>query len=332
MTQSTESNNGDKFPATEPIDLIDLILQLWQGKRIIVLSVIIASVIAVIYLFVAKEEWTSTATLAQPDGGQLVEYSNRIMTTLYDSNAPSLDEMKAQFVARMNATLSAISEMLVNQEEAEKLTITSAAGGQFRVSYTGQTAQDARQRLAQYINQASDTVNKDITNDLAVSINGSIRKLRQSLVVQEKVAQEQKVLDIAKITQALKVATEANITTPIVQQLERPAQDYMFMLGSDALTSLVRNEATRPLGLSGEYYKTRQSLLNMIDLQKSLAAVAAKKGSFQTYRYVMQPTLPIRRDSPKRALVLFLAVLFGGLVGAGIVLGRNALSTHKKPL
>ena len=45
-------------------------------------------------------------------------------------------------------------------------------------------------------------------------------------------------------------------------------------------------------------------------------------------RYVMKPMLPIRRDSPKKAITLILAVLLGGMVGAGIVLGRNALRNY----
>ncbi|MFK3811065.1 LPS O-antigen chain length determinant protein WzzB, partial [Escherichia coli] len=46
------------------------------------------------------------------------------------------------------------------------------------------------------------------------------------------------------------------------------------------------------------------------------------------YRYVMKPTLPILRVSPKKAITLILAVLLGGMVGAGIVLGRNALRNY----
>lgn len=42
-----------------------------------------------------------------------------------------------------------------------------------------------------------------------------------------------------------------------------------------------------------------------------------------------QPTLPVRRDSPKTAITLVLAVLLGGMIGAGIVLGRNALRSYK---
>ena len=38
----------------------------------------------------------------------------------------------------------------------------------------------------------------------------------------------------------------------------------------------------------------------------------------------MKPTLPIRRDSPKKAITLILAVLLGGMVGVGIVLAQRA--------
>ncbi len=42
------------------------------------------------------------------------------------------------------------------------------------------------------------------------------------------------------------------------------------------------------------------------------------------------PDLPIRRDSPKKALVIVLAVLLGGMLGAGIVLGRNLLANYQR--
>lgn len=46
------------------------------------------------------------------------------------------------------------------------------------------------------------------------------------------------------------------------------------------------------------------------------------------YRYVMKSMLFIRRDSSKKVIILILAVLLGGMVGAGIVLGRNVLRNY----
>ncbi|EJC3545458.1 LPS O-antigen chain length determinant protein WzzB, partial [Escherichia coli] len=44
---------------------IDLLMQLWRGKMTIIISVIVAIALAIGYLAVAKEKWTSTAIVTQ---------------------------------------------------------------------------------------------------------------------------------------------------------------------------------------------------------------------------------------------------------------------------
>lgn len=112
------------------------------------------------------------------------------------------------------------------------------------------------------------------------------------------------------------------MTKPQIQQTQDVTQDSMFLLGSDALKSMIEHESTRPLILSDNYFQTKQKLLDIESLKLEGAELHA-------YRYVMKPTLPIRRDSPKKAITLVLAVLLGGMVGAGVVLGRNALRGYK---
>lgn len=320
-----ENNNltgRNKEP--EQIDLIDLVVQLWRGKVTIFACVIIAILLAVGYLAVAKEKWTSTAIITQPDAGQLATYSNA-MNVLYGGNAPRINELQSNMIGRFNSAFSALSETLENQEKPEKLTIDASVKGQplpLKVSYQAPTAEDAQKTLAEYIQQVDETVSKEVNADLAKSITTRTSDFEQSLEAQEKVAQEQKALRIAQISQALSVAKEANIKLPQVQQADQVSQDTMFMLGSDALSSMVQNEATRPLALSDGYYQTRQNLL-------AVKALKIEPDSVHAYRYVMKPTLPIRRDSPKKAITLVLAVLLGGMIGAGVVLGRNALRNYK---
>lgn len=308
----------------EQIDLIDLVVQLWRGKVTIFACVIIAILLAVGYLVVAKEKWTSTAIITQPDAGQLATYSNA-MNVLYGGNAPQINDLQANMIGRFNSAFSALSETLDNQDEPEKLTIDASVKGQplpLKVTYQAPTAEDAQKTLAQYIQQVDETISKEVNADLAKSITTRTSDFEQSLEAQEKVAQEQKALRIAQISQALSVAKEANIKLPQVQQADQVSQDTMFMLGSDALSSMVQNEATRPLALSDGYYQTRQNLL-------AVKALKIEPDSVHAYRYVMKPTLPIRRDSPKKAITLVLAVLLGGMIGAGVVLGRNALRNYK---
>lgn len=308
----------------EQIDLIDLVVQLWRGKVTIFACVIIAILLAVGYLAVAKEKWTSTAIITQPDAGQLANYSNA-MNVLYGGNAPQINDLQANMIGRFNSAFSALSETLDNQDEPEKLTIDASVKGQplpLKVTYQAPTAEDAQKTLAKYIQQVDETISKEVNADLAKSITTRTSDFEQSLEAQEKVAQEQKALRIAQISQALSVAKEANIKLPQVQQADQVSQDTMFMLGSDALSSMVQNEATRPLALSDGYYQTRQNLL-------AVKALKIEPDSVHAYRYVMKPTLPIRRDSPKKAITLVLAVLLGGMIGAGVVLGRNALRNYK---
>lgn len=307
----------------EQIDLIDLLMQLWRGKVTIFITVIVAIALAIGYLAVAKEKWTSTAIVTQPDVGQIAGYNNA-MNVIYGPAAPKVSDLQEALIGRFSSAFSALAETLDNQEEPEKLTIEPSVKNQplpLAVSYVGQTAADAQKKLAEYIQQVDDQVNKELEKDLKDNIALGMKNLKDSLKTQEVVAQEQKDLRIRQIQEALQYAKQAQLAKPQIQQTEDVTQDTLFLLGSDALESMIKHEATRPLVFSPGYYQTRQNLLDIESLKVDDLNINA-------YRYVMKPTLPVRRDSPKKAITLILAVLLGGMVGAGIVLGRNALRNY----
>ena len=308
----------------ESIDLIDLLLQLWRGKVTIIAFTVLAIIIAAIYLFVAKEKWTSTAIITQPDAAQIATYSNAL-NVIYGDSAPSITDVQNRVVGRLSSSMSALSETLGNQMQPETLTIEPSVKGQalpLKISYVGDTPKSAQSKVAQYLQQVDEQVGEELGVDLNDSIKLQITTLVDSLQTQEKVAQEQKELRIKQISEALKFATEAKVASPQVQQTSDVTQDTLFLLGSEALTSMIKNESTRPLVFSGAYYQTRKNLFDIQNLKIDPKTIHA-------YRYVMKPTLPLRRDSPKRGITLILATLLGGMIGAGVVLGRNAIRNYK---
>ncbi|HAS1309707.1 TPA: LPS O-antigen chain length determinant protein WzzB [Enterobacter bugandensis] len=322
----THNNNSQVIRSNDPeqIDLLDLVLQLWRGKWMIATFVVVFIALAVGYLTFAKEKWTSTAIIAQPDVAQIATYSNAL-NILYGSAAPSMLDVQTRAIGRFNSSFSALAQALENQDEPEKLTIEPAVKGEslpLSVSYTSTSAEAAQKQLAQYIQQVDEQTSKELTVDLQNSIKEQIKTLNDSLVNQEKVAQEQKDLRIKQITEALKNAEAAKISSPQIQQTQDVTQETMFLLGSVGLKSMIENEASRPLVFSAAYYQTRQNLLDIQNLN-------VKPDTIHVYRYVMKPDLPVRRDSPKKAIVLILAVLLGGMIGSGVVLGRNALRNYK---
>ncbi|MBJ3591040.1 LPS O-antigen chain length determinant protein WzzB [Salmonella enterica subsp. enterica serovar Saintpaul] len=320
----SDNNISGRSNDPEQIDLIDLVVQLWRGKVTIIVCVVVAIVLAVGYLAVAKEKWTSTAIITQPDVAQIATYNNAL-NVVYGSSAPKVSDLQTNVIGRFSTSLSALAETLDNQEKPEKLTIEQSVKGQplpLAVSYVSNSAEGAQRQLAEYIQQTDEKVAKELNLDLTDNIKLQTTTLEDSLKTQEVVAQEQKDLRIRQIQEALRYAEQANVTKPQLQQTQDVTQDSMFLLGSDALKSMIAHEATRPLILSDNYFQTKQKLLDIENLKLEGTEMHA-------YRYVMKPTLPIRRDSPKKAIVLVLAVLLGGMIGAGIVLGRNALRGYK---
>ena len=323
MTQNNNSQVGRNHDP-EQIDLLDLMLQLWREKWMIATFVIVFIALAVGYLFVAKEKWTSSAIIAQPDAAQIVPYSNAL-NILYGTAAPSMLDIQTRAIDRFNASFSALSQALDNQAVPEKLTIEPAVKGQalpLSVTYTSTSAEAAQKQLAQYIQQVDEQTAKELALDLKDNIKEQIKTLNDSLQNQEKVAQEQKDLRIKQIAEALKNAEAAKITSPQLQQTQDVTQETLFLLGSEGLKSMIDNEASRPLVFPTAYYQTRRNLLDIQNLN-------VNPDTIHVYRYVMKPDLPVRLDSPKKAVILILAVLLGGMIGSGVVLGRNALRNYK---
>lgn len=323
MTQNNDSLvNRSNDP--EQIDLLDLVVQLWRGKWVIGAFIAAFIVLAVAYISVAKEKWTSSAIISQPDAAQIATYANAL-NILYGGAAPSMLDIQNRAIGRFNSSFSALAQALDNQEDPEKLTIEPTVKGQalpLTVSYQGESAEAAQKQLAQYIQQIDEQTAKELALDLRDNLKQQIITLNDSLKNEEKVVQEQKDLRIKQISEALKNAEAAKISTPQLQQTQDVTQETMFLLGTVALKSMVDNEASRPLVFSGSYYQTKKNLLDIQNLN-------VNPDTIHVYRYVMKPDLPFRRDSPKKAVTLIFAILLGGVIGSAVVLGRNALRNYK---
>ncbi|NIF31130.1 LPS O-antigen chain length determinant protein WzzB [Enterobacter sp. Cy-643] len=311
----------------ENIDLIDLIIQLWRGKIAIAAAMILAILIAIVYLTFAKEKWTSEAIVTLPDTGQISNYSNAmsVLNAQYPETVPSLSEIQQRYFGRFNSAISALSEQLDNQQTPEKLTVEPAAKDQplpLKISYVASSAEQAQKTLNTYLQQINKRTVAELDDDLKTSVDAKISDLKDLLATKEKVAKEKQQKRLDELNQALLVAQQSNITKPAVSQAETMSEDTLFALGSEALSSMIKNEASRPLPLDNSYFNARQSLLAVSELKSTPETTYA-------FRYVMKPTLPVRKDSPKKGLTLVLAALLGIIVGSGYVLGRNALRNYK---
>ena len=321
---NVESRRDLKEQDSNEIDLIEVVLQLWRSRWLIILFVVLGLAASGAFITWSPQKWTSSATITRPDSAQIASYTFAISVL---DGTPAFDarDIETRLVNRFSASFSALTETLRNQRRPESLTIAPVEKGQplpLKLSYQASSATAAQAQLTEYIEQTNARIAGELESNLRESLQQKILALNSLLAAQEKVAQEQKDLRIKQIKEALKFAEAANIIHPKERQGDNATQDTLFLLGSEALRAMVDRESMRPLVYPEGYFQIRQQLLAVTDIKRDNASIT-------TYRYILEPTLPVHRDGPKTVLALVLGVLLGGMIGCGVVLGRNAVREYK---
>ncbi|WP_353614652.1 LPS O-antigen chain length determinant protein WzzB [Mangrovibacter phragmitis] len=322
-TNVVVSSNG--YTQSDQVDLIDIIQQVWAGKKTIAIFVGVCVVIAALYAFLAPQKWSSVAIVTLPDSGQVVAYS-QVERVLYPDNPPKIDDIQTSLFSRFKGGLAALSLQLQNQEKPENLTsvvLNPEQPDQLKISYTGASAQAAKNTLDDYLKKIDSNIVTGIDSDLNLNIKSRSEDLKGTISSLEKVAQEKKSNRLNILNQALLIAQHANIDKPMLSNSTGLDDDTLFAVGSEALNAMIANYKNAPLPLDKDYYKTVQNLLSVQSLNDN-------KRIISTFRYIMEPSIPVHRDSPKRALILVISVLLGGILGSTYVLIRNAFRARAK--
>lgn len=310
------------------INFLPLMMQLWQGKKLIALVTLLMLLLAVVYLQFVRQQWTSQAILTLPDAGKVSNYSQSLSVLYYQKPADLSTVNKTQelFFRRFHYEMKSLAIRLENREIKEKLKIEPVTkGNQFplMISYSAQSPRQAQLALMQYIDQANKTTLDDLMNDLTLTIKVRLHELHGTLNIQRNIAQQKKTQRMKVLQQALRVAQQANIQHIQVRQAETLSEDTLFVLGNEALTALLKHEATRPLPLTDKYFTVHEAIL-------ALNSLSLHGENSLAYHYLLKPTLPLRYDSLKPGLILLLFALPGIMSGVLLVLARNALADYRQ--
>lgn len=309
------------------IDLLDIIVQLWKGKLIIICTVCVAVALSLIYLNVVKEKWTSKAIVTLPSAGQVANY-NANLSVLYaqsPQDKPSITDLQNQLFGRFTASISALAGSLANLEKPLTLRIEQVNKGSnnsLSISFVSQGAKEAQAELTRYIAVTNEEVVRDYGEDIKHNLGVKAKELSDILDAHKQIAINKKQHRIDVITQALKIAKESNIVKSQLSQAEFLSDDTLYLLGSDALNAMVVNESTKPLDFDDDYYNAERALL-------SVTHVKIQADNLQSFRYIAKADLPIRRDSPKKTLTVLLSLILGGVIGCAIVIGRNVVTNYR---
>ena len=263
------NNGGHKGrPEFQEIDIFDLILQLWKGKKIILCCVVLALGCAITYLAVHKPSWVSTAIVSQPDSGQVANYTNTLLL-LYPVNQKS-DQISG-------AVLPSISDIRATAYEhfSEQLSVSTALEGSdgivtskvwvmpkpslfgavasdpLQLTYTARSPEQLQDKLRAFIQQINAGVEKQLINDLKANIVLRKQELEDTLAIQDDLAKlpdytdrslntREQLLKIASLTpDKMKIDSFRYLVEPTTAQIQANKSPAMVVLLSMILGAIL---------------------------------------------------------------------------------------------
>lgn len=353
------SNQGVQAPSSDEIDLRELILVGWRQKFLILSMTLLFAIVGIGYAMTARQVWTSQALISEPSVSQIaalqlvVEKIQAIMSSNSNSNSNGAPPSTAAFSsleqpAIYQSFISAFNSMNnkraflmqegiyavemeregISDKRSEralmrKLAESISAKAQDKtsenmtLSFSAETPELAQQRLVKYINFVQLQQLKSKNTELQSIWQNRIKALtaQYDSVKADTLLKKQE--ELQRVGYSLRISKAARVDAP----LERIDSQEIFniQLGAKGLAEKlsILNEIKDPELLNPELGKIRLQL-------SSLKALNLQDVEFASFNMIDSPEEPFTRDKPKRPLIVVLATLLGGMLGAAIVLVRHA--------
>lgn len=265
--------NQQKSQTSDEIDLIELLTLLWKKKVTIIATTFICVVIAAIYAFTAKQQWTSKAEVIAPTTVSLNNYLNirreyaRILGSDFDVNSLSnslfskfnqlmysLDE-RENFLSQSEVyKLESAGKdeeqqrVILNKLARENITITkpdakkdpNAVWGGVQVSFSAEKPVLAQDTLKAFIKKISQESLDYNFKSFLITYNEKLTDLRFELNQIKQNANIQRKVKLENLNRSLDTAKQAGI------------KDYSRSFGGTEtnLLNVIRTDTSIPLSES----------------------------------------------------------------------------------
>ncbi len=376
----TEKNTQFSYNDDE-IDLIELILSIWQKKWWVVLIVVIFAVGSIGYALMAKEQWTSRAEIIAPnikEMGKYLDTYEKYFSIINQNQNQNQNQAEIASKVLLNGFSSAIgsheqqvkffqqSEILKKQIKQGKKASSSMLQlinavkvakpnekkgvNYIAIAFSSGEAAVAQQTLGRLIQYINIITKQELIEDLQTEIATKIKTLQIKKDSVKLFADTTEKVRLKNLQRALLTAKNAGIVDYSQVRGERfvlpgnfageagiQLQDnrlsegnFLFMLGEKYLKAQIDTLTNTTTVYPEEYYQAALQIDLLTELLND-----NQDFSFDTFHYQSSPNLPLKRDKPKRGLIVLMGTFLGGIIGILIALFIAALEKRKigeKPL
>lgn len=190
----------------------------------------------------------------------------------------------------------------------------------YTLSFASSSQQNSYVLLQEYSRFIADLVN----NQIIQGINNTIDAYKSDLIMRHSLLKQQAKhkleLEKKKAQVAIDITSKAAIDKPFLNYSN--SEIFPINLGRDA--NVAKKESLNKnidLSLFEPDLITIKAKLNMLDKSKEIHSDI----SFSPISYIDDISLPLNKDKPKRALIIFLGFIFGGMLSIAFILVRKKL-------
>ncbi|KJY89603.1 chain-length determining protein [Vibrio neptunius] len=192
----------------------------------------------------------------------------------------------------------------------------------YDISFQSTTSESSYLLLINYIKTIKVKAHQDALNNLEAMVSAKKDELIQQKRILETQAKNRLLVEADKARYALSIAKAAGVASPI--QTNGSQELFGIDMGSKALAAKIEAlNSVKNLSVVEPRLQQINAKLQMLNTLKVDRSV-----DFQTFRFLDNVEQPITRDKPKRALIVILGALLGGICGIAVVLIRFGFRRH----
>jgi LPS O-antigen subunit length determinant protein (WzzB/FepE family) len=326
-------------PASDAIDLRELMLVLWRQKVLILLVTGVFAVAGIAYAVLSPQVWSAKAVISAPrseDLRPLLRMANQ--ATLFGvSGFPSGQDLYGEFVAEFNsyenrrdflkgssffkeqvqvAHLDSQAQRLWLRKWAELISAEAIDKNDIIIKSSAENSSQALSLLETYIQFIIAKQQRDLVSNLAEQQSAKVAALSTSLKLTREDAERAFKSEIDNLALTISIAKAAGVERPLTNYSN--GDRFSLTLGTKGLEEKLN--VLKALELTA--YEPK---LTELEVQMDRLKTVKMDGiSFRPFSYLDTPEEALSRDKPKRPLIVVLATLLGGMLGVAIVLVRHA--------
>ena len=339
---------------SDEIDLFELVQNLWKQKLLISLVTLVVTALAAVYAFLSAPVYESKSSILPPRSADVAEYNlGRAEAGLAEFTPASVysiftqnlrsQGLRREFFEKIYLPSESENRGAINKDQLwerfnKKVSINNPdiknIPERFEVVAENVGASLAAEWVSVYSDLAAKKTKEDIADSVAKEINTRVESIQGHIAVLRESARKLREDRIARLKEALIVADKVGLQKPQVKS-SRTASDgeleqfvdgnLMYMRGAKAIRAeldVLQNRKNDDPFIGG-----LRELENQLDF---LARVSINPDGVAVFTLDSAAQVPETPIKPKKALILALGLVLGGVLGVFIALIRSMLVKRRE--